>query len=112
MPNLSTDNLRFVLVGGETTRQQKVEFISDFEVVKRHLNVCVWKANNCGMCIKCMRTILNLYIAGKLDEFGDCFNLGKFYRNRKLYFLWAILNKDKVDMPEIIENLKKKKLIK
>ncbi len=109
MPNISTDNLRFVLVGGETTRQGKVNFISNFDVVKRNLNVCIWKANNCGVCIKCMRTLLNLYIAGKLEDFKTCFNVKKFKRNKGLYLLWAKLNKNKVDMPEILENLKNKK---
>lgn len=112
MPNLSTDNIRFVLVGGETTRQKKVEFIADNEIVKRNLNVCVLTTNNCGMCIKCMRTILNLYVAGKLDEFGDCFNVARFYRNRRKYIQWALLNQHKVDMPELVDNLKKKGLVK
>ena len=112
MPNLSTDNIRFVLVGGETTRQKKVEFIADHEIVKRNLNVCVWRTNNCGICGKCMRTMLNLYVAGKLDEYGDCFNVARFYRNRRKYIQWALLNQHKVDMPELVDTLKKKGLVK
>lgn len=41
LPNLSNQNIRFELVGGETTRQGKVSYISEFPITYGTLNVCI-----------------------------------------------------------------------
>lgn len=112
MPLLSTSNIRFVPVGGETTRLGKIEFISQYEVVKQHLNVCVAEANNCSKCSKCKRTILNLYVVGKLEDFKSVFDLDYFYKNKRSFIRWALCRKNETDIGEIVQALKKQKEIR
>lgn len=61
----------FVHDGCEARRHEKVGFIAAHDVALRHLRVC-WKNTegvyNCGRCGKCLRTMINLEIAGKLAE--------------------------------------------
>ena len=56
--------------------------------------------------------MFNLYLIGKLDNFKSVFDVDNFYKFFRQNIRWALLNKDKVDMPEIINLLKKKKEIK
>ena len=56
-----------------------------------------------------MRTMLNLYLADRLEDFRDCFNVDMFNKNKKMYFLWAKANRKKIDMPEIVQLLKEKR---
>lgn len=111
MQAISNDNLRFELVGGETTRQGKVEFICDNKVVQNHLNVCVRGIHNDNTCVKCKRTMLNLYIAGKLDDFRNVFDVDGFYKNKSKNLTYAVKNKKLVDMPEINYLLKQKHML-
>lgn len=109
LPNLSNQNVRFVEVGGETTRQGKVEFISKYDITYRELNVCISGIENCHDCRKCRRTMLNLYIAGKLDLYKKVFDVGWFKKHKHYMFRWALMNFWRVDMPEIIKELKIRK---
>lgn len=111
MQAISNDNLRFELVGGETTRQGKVEFICDNKVVQNHLNVCIRGIHNDNTCVKCKRTMLNLYIAGKLDDFRNVFDVDAFYKNKSKILTYAVKNKKLVDMPEINYLLKQKHML-
>lgn len=111
MPLLSTRNTNFILVGGETTRLGKVEFIADSEIVRKNLNVCVVEANNCGKCIKCKRTMLNLYILNKLEEFSSVFDINYFYKNKRRIIRWAVYKRKGIDMDEIVVALKQRKEI-
>lgn len=111
MQAISNDNLRFELVGGETTRQGKVEFICDNKVVQNHLNVCIRGIHNDNTCVKCKRTMLNLYIAGKLDDFRNVFDVDGFYKNKSKILTYAVKNKKLVDMPEINYLLKQKHML-
>lgn len=111
LPNLSNQNIRFVEVGGETTRQGKVEYISKYDITHRELNVCISEIENCHECRKCRRTMLNLYIAGKLDSYNRVFDVEWFNNNKRYMFRWALMNFWRVDMPEIIKNLKRNKEI-
>lgn len=111
MPNISTESTRFELVGGETTRQGKVNFICDNPIVKQHLNVCIKDIHNCSECVKCKRTMLNLMLAGKLEEYGDCFDLSNLKKKKHRLILWAITHKHLVDIQEICELLKKQNMM-
>lgn len=108
MPNLSNQNIRFELVGGETTRLGKVEYISKYDITQRELNVCIGEVENCGKCRKCRRTMLDLYLIDKLKDYKDVFDIDEFYKNKRKIFWWAIRNKWRVDMPEIVRELRKK----
>lgn len=111
MQAISNDNIRFELVGGETTRQGKVNFIDTNKTVQNHLNVCIRGIHNDNTCTKCKRTLLNLYIDGKLDDFKNVFDIATFKKNIKKNLVYAVENKDLFDMPEINQLLKEKKLL-
>lgn len=67
----STSRTEFVHDGTEASRVKKVKEISQFPVVLKYLRVCysnIDSSYNCGTCDKCLRTMINLYAAGKLNE--------------------------------------------
>jgi hypothetical protein len=71
-PMWSTESVRIINDGAEATRIQKVQWkIACSDVALRHLRVC-WENRdskyNCGRCEKCIRTMVNLEIAGVLKE--------------------------------------------
>lgn len=70
-PRWSSDAVSFVHDGLEATRAAKVKLFVDSDAAMRHLRVCWWNGKNdynCGACEKCVRTMLNLYIAGGLER--------------------------------------------
>lgn len=98
---LTTDKLTFVLSGGEKSRIEKVKYIVNKDLVKKKLNVCVKEATNCSKCDKCVRTILEIYSLGKLEEYGAVFDL-KYFNHHKHYFfsrLWLRKWKNREDSP-------------
>lgn len=69
-PLWSTESLRIVHDGCEATRVQKVIRLAKSSVALSHVRVC-WKTHeeyNCGRCEKCVRTMVNLAVAGCLDR--------------------------------------------
>lgn len=52
-------------------------------------------SNNCGRCLKCRRTMLQLWMIGKLDNFKDRFPVDYFYKHLKEYLRWMKRNKNK-----------------
>ena len=74
-PLWGTDQLQIIHDGCEATRVDKVAAISTSDVALKTLRVC-WRnpegAYNCGQCDKCLRTMVNLYLAGAL---GRCTTL-------------------------------------
>jgi hypothetical protein len=118
LPNISNQNCRFVSVGSEVSRQGKVEYITRFDMPKKYLHVCLDNKNpsvvkNCSHCKKCKRTMLNLYFAGKLDEYSELFDIDYFYKNKENIILWALLegNDKQTDMEEIATLLRAKGLV-
>lgn len=70
-PLWSTESVTFCHDGAETKRVDKVKHIAQNPLVLKHLRVCYINAKdrfNCGTCDKCLRTMINLRIAGKLSE--------------------------------------------
>jgi hypothetical protein len=70
----STESTTFVHDGTEATRLEKViRQIARSPLALGHLRVCFENepgAYNCGRCDKCLRTMLNLYVAGVLEQSG------------------------------------------
>ncbi len=88
IPLLSTEALDAFSVGSEYTRVQKTLCVADIEDSYKTLDVCVGatnKAENCSTCVKCLRTLLTLEIAGMLDCYRDVFDLELYRRNRHSY---------------------------
>ncbi|MBX9952506.1 MAG: hypothetical protein K2Y39_25255 [Candidatus Obscuribacterales bacterium] len=72
VPLYSSKNLQILLPNAETSRRERLEAISDWHVAQKNLFVCFnkeGKNKNCGRCEKCVRTLLDLHILGKLDAF-------------------------------------------
>ncbi len=67
----STGSTTFVHDGTEATRITKViSQIAQSPLALEHLRVCFANergAYNCGQCDKCLRTMINLYVAGALE---------------------------------------------
>jgi hypothetical protein len=68
----STESTTFVHDGTEATRIDKVIWqIARSSLALEHLRVCyenVKGSYNCGQCDKCLRTMMNLYVAGALER--------------------------------------------
>ena len=68
-PLWSTESLEVVHDGSEATRLQKVQQIAQSDIALTHLRVCYENRRgkyNCGRCGKCVRTMVNLEVAGAL----------------------------------------------
>ena len=68
-PLWSTELTHVIHDGADTTRSEKIEFISNSQYFLDQLQVC-WKstARNCGDCPKCVRTSLVLNLIGKTSK--------------------------------------------
>ena len=56
---------------GTVSRVEKVQYLTESSIAMSHLRVC-WEnrggAFNCGQCEKCLRTMINLRVAGGLER--------------------------------------------
>lgn len=69
-PLYSTRRTRFIHYGDWADRIEKTEFIGQYPVALDHLRVC-WESpngDNCGQCLKCLRTMIVLEVNGKLER--------------------------------------------
>jgi hypothetical protein len=70
-PLWSTEETEIVHDGCEASRVEKLESLTSCDVATKHLRVC-WEnrngAYNCGLCEKCIRTMVTLRIVGLLDR--------------------------------------------
>ena len=68
----STEKLSFIHDGTEATRIEKIGWqIAKSPVALQHLRVCYMNEKdtfNCGVCEKCLRTMMNLAVAGVLEN--------------------------------------------
>lgn len=85
----STNNLKIYSEGGALNRLEKTKEIYDNNLLKKYLHVCTIKEKNCGLCPKCMRTILTLYaLTDDLSDYKKVFDIDYFYKNKEKYFDW------------------------
>ena len=83
----SVNNLKIFIGGINETREDKLRIISDSDIVKKYLHVCVRTfPRNCNICFKCRRTILELDMINRLNEFRDVFDID-YYKKNKLFYL-------------------------
>ena len=82
-------------IEGSCTRFDKTDFIADFPIVQNRLSVC-WPRpyDSCGICSKCVRTLVDLDVLGKYDKFGAIFDLPHYKENRDWYFSFARTESD------------------
>lgn len=76
----------------------KVEKISSFAPCYDYLQVCLTQSDNCGLCTKCKRTLMELDALGDrvLDRFGNSFDIQRYRReNRAKWFGSIMTDKEK-----------------
>jgi hypothetical protein len=95
VPLLSTERFDPSLVGSEVSRVEKTNKTAILPYTKKYLDVCIDTnfTGNCSRCRKCIRTMLTLYVLGKLDEFSEVFNTSVFKKN--MFFYLAQLYRDR-----------------
>lgn len=84
----STAGLGIISAGAEGSRNDKIAFIADNEFAQKYLHVCIHEENNCGTCEKCLRTLLALDAANKLDNFRAVFDIDAYNKNRGNAYLF------------------------
>ena len=99
-PLYSTETLSLIHDGANATRVEKVAAIAENRVVQRTLRVCNKAgAYNCGRCEKCLRTMINLQVAGALEK------VVTFSRNLRLNEVRLIHVRDENKASYVSENL-------
>ncbi len=111
---LSSDFLKLYCDGGELSRLEKMRDIADTSYVKKYLHVCQVMPYNCGICSKCRRTLLALDALGKVDEFGESFDIDYYRSHIDEYYAWLWKMHVKGDLMNkpVYKILKKRKSLK
>ena len=89
---LQTESFRYIS-SDNAKRTEKLRLIADDEVFRKNVSVCFDtqpEGGNCGRCYGCMKTMIPLDILGRLDEFGESFDLKSYYRDRKEIFKFLL----------------------
>ena len=96
LPQLSTERLQVLAIGGQYSRVQKTERVAAFPVSHRHLHVCVrdGSAGNCSSCWKCARTLLTLELLGHLEDYRGVFDLRTYARVRPHFIVEMLRSPD------------------
>ena len=110
LPHLSTESTELISASMDMSRSDKVRYISSDEIVRKNLYVCLkeqisnnaliknkYEGNylNCGRCLKCERTMLQLEILNQLDEFRTVFDLSVWPKRKRFYIGEVIAGKKK-----------------
>ena len=98
VPLIQNEQIELKVDGCQYRRVDKMKKIADWDIAQKYLNVCTsWKPNhrdasNCGVCSKCLRTLLPLEILGKLKNFSDVFNIEKYRKISRKYKVRCLQN--------------------
>jgi len=106
LPLLSTETLDIVSAGSQYTRIEKTIRVAEIEESYRFLDVCVDENPlkiNCSACDKCMRTMLTLEIAGKLERYSMVFDLDTYRKNRDFFIEEVLQSNDSYLLKEIAD---------
>lgn len=108
---LSNENISFYCSGIETSRMEKIRFISNYKETYNWLNVCISdKWDNCCKCVKCIRTMTALDSINMLEKYSNVFDIEYYNKNRKKILANILIgNRDKVQhdfCDEIIKSYK------
>ena len=112
LPYLSTKTTKLYSTGGQKPRIEKLMELSDYAPARKYLHPCIYtkRSTDCR-CIKCCFTKVALYALGKLDGFGEIFDLEEFEKNKDWYIAQAIVNRNIIHYGEGYALLKEKGLI-
>ena len=105
VPLMSTDALDLLLVGSDITRVGKTLAVSELEDTYDSLEVCEGThhgAGNCSRCIKCLRTLFTLELAGRMDQYRGLFDF-EIYRKHRSRFIAKALRREIPLMREVVD---------
>ena len=100
IPYLGTGSIEFYQSNQDWTRMDKVKKISEFAPCYNYLQVCLVKTGNCGQCVKCRRTLMELDALGDdvLEKFKNSFDLETYRRDsRSKWFSNILADKEKTN---------------
>ena len=107
LPNISSKYTRFYNSDVSMTRLEKIKYLSHFPETYDSLLVCYADGNNCGECIKCKRTQVEMDILGVLSLYEKSFDLKKYSKNRRKCFVYCLSKRKKdILMYQIHEYIK------
>lgn len=86
LQTLNVPGLTFYMSGSGMSRHGKIEEIANWDIAQKNLRVCLRRPYNCGTSKKCRRTILEMDMIGKLENFRDSFDID-YYNENKLWYL-------------------------
>ena len=106
LPNLSTESTTLYNAGGGRTRLEKEEYIIQHPECYDHLLVCYMSGSNCGKCMKCRQTLLELDTLGKLDLFKNTFDIEQYKKDKPqiLKYIYAC-QKEHVNFQDLIKRM-------
>ena len=90
---LSTESTRLLSAVSSLDRQERTALISHWQPARNHLNVCTVNVENCGRCMKCIRTLYQLEITGERAAFDHLFADKTAFRNGSFAERWHVLKK-------------------
>ena len=87
IPLLRSKKMELISDGCQYDRTEKTERIVNWEITKKHLNVCCRNDNkeNCSVCSKCIRTLLALEAMDILDDYKGLFNIDAYKKHSFLF---------------------------
>lgn len=85
LPLLSSDNLQSYSVGMGAGRFEKTRLVCQHPSSYSTLHVCLQSEDNCGHCMKCIRTMVALDILGMLDKYRESFDVDYYNEHRSEY---------------------------
>lgn len=88
----STDTLTCHCTGGEASRVEKLEALSDWEPSYRWLHACFTAEGNCGVCRKCVMAQTIFYCLGKLEQYRNIYDVEKFRKNKDVLLAQALIH--------------------
>ena len=96
VPLIGNERTELIIDGCQYRRVDKLKNIADWDIAKKYLNVCTGynkrDGANCGVCSKCLRTLLPLEIMGKLDDYAEVFDIDEYKQNSLEYKIHCLQN--------------------
>jgi len=88
----STNTLTCHCTGGEASRIEKLEALSDWEPSYRWLHACFTAEGNCGVCRKCVLAQTIFHCLGKLERYRAVYDVEKFEKNKDTFLAQALIH--------------------
>jgi len=90
----STPQIKIDSEGMGLSRLEKLRSVVKYAPSYKYLHVCLKEQDNCGVCEKCVRTLLGLDALNALDLYKDVFDV-RYYKENKEWYLQQLMYKIK-----------------